>query len=374
MDYFTSLSLLTVAGMIVMLICLRRTINITEVSRRGFVFSFSLILAISLAGLLSYYISGKNGNALRTVHGLLTATEMSLSPIVVIAFSSLTKDRKKLRMSWYVIAANAIMEFLSLQYGFIFTIDSENEFHPGKYYAVYIAVCAYVVIVLFREVMRVNRKFQGRNRETLLAIMAMIVLEFGIQLLSPNLKAEWLGFSFAGLLYYIYFTDAALVVDPVTGLLSRKCYDSFIRQVNYVAAAVYFDIDDMGELNEDFGRTFGDQMMKEIAGCIREIYGPYGYCFRIKDDEFVVIFRKNRLGEFESVDNDEEDEDYAKIERSPLLLKLKNDFFDALRKMRQSEENLPDVSAGYAVYCMDDPMEYVVEKACHLARREYKDK
>ncbi|NCC55066.1 MAG: GGDEF domain-containing protein, partial [Erysipelotrichia bacterium] len=52
---------------------------------------------------------------------------------------------------------------------------------------------------------------------------------------------------------------------------------------------IYLDIDRFKEVNDTYGHTIGDQLLKEMAIRIKKALREEDYAFRIGGDEFVVI-------------------------------------------------------------------------------------
>lgn len=81
--------------------------------------------------------------------------------------------------------------------------------------------------------------------------------------------------------------------DRMTGLENRNAYELCIRNIASQSltelAFVLFDIDKMKNINDTYGHHAGDQVISLTAGCIDEIFGEAGDCFRIGGDEFCVI-------------------------------------------------------------------------------------
>ncbi len=78
--------------------------------------------------------------------------------------------------------------------------------------------------------------------------------------------------------------------DSMTMLSNRNAYElrlqEFVndppKELNYVI----LDIDGMKHINDNYGHHMGDQVISLVAGCIYEVFGALGDCYRIGGDEF----------------------------------------------------------------------------------------
>jgi diguanylate cyclase (GGDEF)-like protein len=90
--------------------------------------------------------------------------------------------------------------------------------------------------------------------------------------------------------------------DDLTALPNRlalieQLTDSLARaaRTTEIVIVIKFDLDDFRAVNERFGRTSGDAVIKAIAGRLRDVLPETDFCARMGDDEFAVIL-ENRPG------------------------------------------------------------------------------
>lgn len=85
--------------------------------------------------------------------------------------------------------------------------------------------------------------------------------------------------------------DAA-VRDPLTGLLNRaglmRQLDSVVRS-GATASIALLDLDRLKAVNDTYGHTAGDRLLRRIAVVLGEISAPDGIVSRLAGDEFVVL-------------------------------------------------------------------------------------
>lgn len=83
--------------------------------------------------------------------------------------------------------------------------------------------------------------------------------------------------------------------DPLTGMKNRMAFDEFIAgfqpQIENCrnAALIFMDINNLKEINDQFGHNAGDEMIIAAARCIESTFAYAGTCYRIGGDEFCVL-------------------------------------------------------------------------------------
>lgn len=88
-----------------------------------------------------------------------------------------------------------------------------------------------------------------------------------------------------------------LTNDELTGLLSRRAFhdvfDTLLAKSKGSDASIalaFLDIDNFLRINQDFGHSGGDDVLKTIAEMIRQACGEDAIYSRYGGDEFAVIF------------------------------------------------------------------------------------
>ncbi len=78
-------------------------------------------------------------------------------------------------------------------------------------------------------------------------------------------------------------------VDPLTGLWHRRYFDTFLQQYNTGASIVYFKIDHLSAINDEWGWSVGDLCIKEMSKVLRITFNDEDGLFRIKGNSFLII-------------------------------------------------------------------------------------
>lgn len=81
--------------------------------------------------------------------------------------------------------------------------------------------------------------------------------------------------------------------DLMTKLKNRSAYDHFLNtlteEIFEHISIIEVDIDGLKYTNDNFGHSYGDELIIEVSSIIKEVFDDFGECFRIGGDEFEII-------------------------------------------------------------------------------------
>lgn len=80
--------------------------------------------------------------------------------------------------------------------------------------------------------------------------------------------------------------------DALTGVLNRGSYDKLLEKNSENIALVLADIDYFKQINDEYGHTIGDEVLKKVASAIKNHFRSSDHVCRIGGDEFAVIVTK----------------------------------------------------------------------------------
>ena len=90
--------------------------------------------------------------------------------------------------------------------------------------------------------------------------------------------------------------------DPLTGTGNRIALDNALRRECQLAeryaqavSLLVIDIDHFKNINDSFGHTVGDQVLKQVATAIRTVTRETDMTFRYGGEEFVVVLSKTNI-------------------------------------------------------------------------------
>jgi diguanylate cyclase len=88
---------------------------------------------------------------------------------------------------------------------------------------------------------------------------------------------------------------ALAVIDPLTGVGNRQSMmsqliterDRALRQ-NHPCCVALCDIDHFKKINDTFGHLQGDNVLRAVAGCLKQVVRPYDIVYRYGGEEFLI--------------------------------------------------------------------------------------
>lgn len=80
-------------------------------------------------------------------------------------------------------------------------------------------------------------------------------------------------------------------IDPLTGLLNRRAFDEEINRLKdkIPFSIIYLDIDDFKIINDTYGHTIGDEVLKEIGEILNNFIRKDTKAFRLGGEEFAIL-------------------------------------------------------------------------------------
>lgn len=93
--------------------------------------------------------------------------------------------------------------------------------------------------------------------------------------------------------------------DKMTGLMNRNKYNadiSFINSLNAPVGVLYFDLNNLKEVNDKYKHNAGDTLLKSLASAIGfACTNSHIFAYRIGGDEFVVLYTGCTCKELETL-------------------------------------------------------------------------
>jgi diguanylate cyclase (GGDEF)-like protein len=97
--------------------------------------------------------------------------------------------------------------------------------------------------------------------------------------------------------------EARLNYDDLTGAYTRQyLFDRFATSDLAGHFLIFVDLDDFKSVNDHYGHTAGDQLLKLITGAMMKTVGEHGFVVRLAGDEFVILVDKMTDDAFADID------------------------------------------------------------------------
>ena len=234
----------------------------------------------------------------RFVYKILKVVEYSLTPLIPYILSEIVSRRsywKKLKKGFLLyMLLNVLLQIVAV---FIPVMSTEiNGYKISPSIGVYILILAITFILLLNAD---NHTFMQNDHKnfTLIAIELLILLGFVLGVFGSQSNSDWLAVTLAYYIFILHFVNGYLKIDRLSSLLNQRAWKAELAKINYTTAIFIIDGNKFKSINDDYGHQTGDVAIRKIAECILNIYGEYGWCYRMGGDEFAVILKPHVLDE-----------------------------------------------------------------------------
>ena len=100
------------------------------------------------------------------------------------------------------------------------------------------------------------------------------------------------GYSKDEILSSVRIHKEKVYIDPVTGVYNKRYYVEKLSKMDNAAALMFADIKNFKRINENFGHQAGDDVLRQVAGVLRDVAAGKGDVLRYYGDDFVTVFFK----------------------------------------------------------------------------------
>ena len=100
------------------------------------------------------------------------------------------------------------------------------------------------------------------------------------------------GYSRDEILSSVRIHKEKVYIDPVTGVYNKRYYVEKLSKMDNAAALMFADIKNFKRINGNFGHQAGDDVLRQVAGVLRDVAAGKGDVLRYSGDDFVTVFFK----------------------------------------------------------------------------------
>lgn len=338
--YYTVITFLNIFAMIIIQTCLCVSNTLTEERKKVFHKLFNLIIIAAFCEWFGNCLQGSGADT-RLLHIVIKAIELSVAPAIPFFVSWIIEKQKEKKIYLYLLL-HAILEWTSGIFGFIYYVDKDSNYLHAQFYWIYVAAYIFSIIYCMYTVMRNVKKYQYNGVRYFLLIGIFMLTGIMIQLYDSKLKVDYITIAIVAIMLYVFTLEMIYQTDELTELINRRGFENYSAHIEQKCVILFLDVDSFKAINDTYGHSFGDEVLKIIGKTIRTEYARYGKCFRYGGDEFCVILTKN-INYLEGINKK---------------------FFDAMAQRREKEKRLPFVAIGYSYY---DPQKQSLQDAIEKA-------
>jgi diguanylate cyclase (GGDEF)-like protein len=326
-----------------------------------------LILAtifVALFETLAWIAAVPDNDSLKSLHYLCNVLFFSFNTLPAalglryldyIIFVSKEKNKRKFRLYLAPVYLNIGFVICNLFFdGFLFRIDSANEYHRG--------IAAYIgngFTFLFVEILvlsfyRNKQMITGRITQVILILTLLPVTGVLLQMLFYGLSLSIPAYTLALFISFLLMERNELLKDPLTLLNSRVQMENRLRyklKSQEPFTAIMIDVNEFKNINDLYGHIIGDKVLKAVSRILLSSANFEDFVCRFGGDEFFVILESgNDIG-------------YSYIKRVDQVL------------MEYSSNEPHSTTLSYGLLYVDHSVKYNVEELVRITDQlMYKDK
>lgn len=228
---------------------------------------------------------------------VLSAIGYSLRPVIPCLLAFVVKSNPR---SWQVflsipLAVNTLISFSALFCGVTFAYTPDNQFLRGPLgFTPFFVAGFYVVTVL---ILTIQECRNGGLMEAMI-ISAIVLLAFLSTILESIFRVRFIqnpSIATSITFYYLFLHSSQSNRDPLTGaLIRRRFYLDAEKYHSALSAVISLDLNNLKELNDQYGHTEGDKALIAITDVVKKHTGAKASLYRVGGDEFMILCYRQR--------------------------------------------------------------------------------
>lgn len=252
----------------------------------------TVIIILAEAGTVFTENGSLNFRSINILCNVLGFTLTPIIPIVIILiFDRRIFSKRKFLLVPTII--NCVATILSPLFGFIFSVDANNQYLRGDYFLIFITVYIINFLLLFICTLEVSKKY-NYPRWKLLVLFLFTVTGTSIQLVYPSAYSSWHCVTLSLILFFLLMSEFDSSFDSLTGLYSRAAFEKATKHIykSKAVSVIALDINDFKKVNDTYGHDYGDTVIRTVAAIIRKSFTNNYNCYRFGGDEFIIISKE----------------------------------------------------------------------------------
>lgn len=324
-----------------------------------YIFASVITIVVLLFEILQAALSGREGTFFLLIHYLAYWINFSLTPaipLVILFYLGFSVFNLKTKVLLSIpVGINIILSVLSIQTGWVFTINEANLYSRGPLFLAGTLISAvYYLLILFR-LKQIEAQIIVPSRILLAMVYLLPIVSTLYQLVFNDEILIFSTIAIALLLYYLIMQEASFDYDLQTKVRNRVSFEHEMRaleQSKHPVALFVFDMNNLKQTNDAWGHQEGDVLLANVANLLNQAFGSEGRIYRVGGDEFCVLVQLQR-----------------NVDCKVLLQRFKSLVAEA------NEVRVPPISIASGYACLDPEKGITISKAFHLADDAmYRDK
>lgn len=279
------------------------TMNRKKITNRLFMWIMGLTCFTLILEVLSILLSNPNLKKFIILNKLVNTIGFIVVPIIpflVYMFSKEWINRhegEKIKVKKILllpIFINGIGALMSYNGGALFHITSENIYERGPLFFILPCVSYIYLVFIIYFICKHSKKFTY-SELVLFSLFNIVPAIFtSIQLKYYVYLTTWNSTAIIIVVTYIFILNDQVYHDSLTGIENRLSYEHYYEKIDNKKLSrlsiVYIDIDEFKTINDQYGHSEGDEVIKAFANLLVKSFSlRQKKLIRIGGDEFLIL-------------------------------------------------------------------------------------
>lgn len=218
MTLYAGVILLTELMMLTMTIHVMHYSGFTKVEKTWYLVTFVAIMLCALAEFLAIELNAR-GSAYSVPLTFITVIQFSLTPLLPVFFAGALGMRREAKLVGAALSVNAVAQFISAPFGWIFYFDETGKYIRGRAYIIYQSFYIVSLVFLIIGLAVVGKRFKKRDIYTIVMVLIVMVAAI-LPLILYKVYTDYIGIAISACLCYIYYND--LIQEDLTAEVIEK--------------------------------------------------------------------------------------------------------------------------------------------------------
>ncbi len=297
------LNLVTILLLSIVFLIANRRLDRKDTLNRSYLLSILVVMVLLGAEAFTVIINGLDGIYILWLGDFLHVILFGVAPVLSVSWFFLVMNfvtiRKKMPpwmtlMIIIPVLINGVFSLLSPFLGLYFSFDANNVYSRGPWFMISMGITYGYMFLALIHIIRLRTKILFSEFVLLFMFILMPVIGALFQALFYGVLLAWSSAGFALIIGYIFLQERLIHLDNLTGAWTRKSFDYYMekrlkQRTIDPFGGIFFDIDHLKMINDEFGHQTGDEAINEVVSRIRGLLKEGEVLARLGGDEFIII-------------------------------------------------------------------------------------
>lgn len=300
--YQTDVSFITAFLLLLISIIAHFRLNRKDRVSRAYLITAWIIILVLIAEAYTIIIDGRNDDVSVALSIIFNTLIFAIGPVLTLSWfylirsmfaPSFNKSSFKHVILFVPVVINLVIVLTNPWTKVIFSVENGQYVRQSWYLSVTIATYVYVLMSVI-VVIQNWKSISQQDRIILIVSTALPIVGGSIQATYYGILTIWPSVGCALILLYLFLQQRVIHLDHLTHAWTRETFflhiSRLIKQQNLEPADVlYFDLNDLKYINDNFGHNSGDLALKMVVDVVKKELPEAAIVARLGGDEFIAL-------------------------------------------------------------------------------------